>query len=217
MNGPTLPAGILAALIMASATGCDRFGQDMPQDRPGPAGDTNGSVQASPQMPVDPQLPERPGVVTLSSAIDWEAARRDFANRTDPEAPFAVQIASGSDAPAVPVFMPPLSVSAQSGDEAIIFQMTPDGYFVTLPGETFDVIVNGTNFVAGPEGIPRSDEIAGFRYEPTLTGALVAFSRYGADYLVEFECKTLPGGQAGCISEEEALAYARDLELAGTR
>lgn len=214
MNRFSLAAGLAAAVMLGAVAGCERFGGDMAQNQNSPVGTDSQSQPVSPVLPVEP---ERPGSVTIASAIDWEAARRDFESRLDPDAPFAVQIASGGDAPAVPVFMPSAAFAAQSADEAIIFQMTADGYFITLPGETFDVIVNGTNFVAGPAGAGRADDIPEFRYDPTLTGAQVAFSRYGADYLVEFECKALPGGRADCITEEEAIAFARDLELAGTR
>ena len=56
-----------------------------------------------------------------------------------------------------------------------------------------------------------------FIFQTTTNGAQVAFSRYGADYLVEFECKELVNGLPACITEDEAVAFARDLAISGTR
>ena len=44
-------------------------------------------------------------------------------------------------------------------------------------------------------------------------GAQVSFSRYGADYLIEFECRILDG-EENCISQEEALDVAKGLFVA---
>lgn len=154
--------------------------------------------------------------VTKTAEIDWPTAREDFANRPDDD---SFGIASGSDAPPVPVLLPEMNVSiASDGPPALQFRETKDGYFAVMRGETYDLIVNGTdklNTVPGrtPAGIPED-----MRYEETLMGSQVAFTRYGASYLVEFACKAENTPVVGsCVTEEEARQAVEDLLIAGTR
>jgi hypothetical protein len=164
-----------------------------------------------------PDLPVRPESTEAGAVIDWEAARRDFAARPVDEQGSNFQVASGGEAPPVPVFLPANPVAAQSGEGTVRFQPTSDGYYAFFPGEAYDTIVNGTNVVITAPGeavAPRTDE---YRYQPTTTGASVSFSKYGADYLVEYECKLITSGTPDCITEDEALAFARDLAISGTR
>lgn len=206
----------LTALIASTValTACDRVFQ-RPADTSGEAAAPAEGVDAP--ATDEPELPVRPVTAATGSTIDWEAARRDLAARPIEEREGSFQVQSGGDAPPVPVFLPAGPVAAQSGDVAVRFQPTSDGYYAFFPTETYDIIVNGTNVVITAPGdapAPRSDA---FNFQPTTTGAQVSFSRYGADYLVEYECKELVNGLPACITEEEAVAFARDLAISGTR
>jgi hypothetical protein len=46
--------------------------------------------------------------------------------------------------------------------------------------------------------------------------AQLAFSRYGADYVIEFECREIDGAES-CITEPEAKEFADSLFVAQTR
>ena len=107
------------------------------------------------------------------------------------------------------VMLPSLDeLHIQSGESGVKFQPLSDGYFAFYPGADYNIVVNGTNEVIGD----RSD--AGdtpMRFSPTTTGAQVAFTKYGADYLVEFECTKAEGADPDCISEEDAMSIAGSL------
>ena len=159
-----------------------------------------------------------PEVVIASSAIDWESARRDMASQPVPEGG-AVSIASGPTDTAVPILLPSSPVTTASADgEAMRFRPLSDGYYAVYPGADYDMIINGTDkLAAAPDGAPVSAD-SELRFEETMTGAQVAFSRYGASYLVEFACKSdeaITG--PSCITEQEALAAVQDLLVAGTQ
>ena len=213
MNRTLIISGLLASAI--ALTACDRVFQ-----RPADTAGTDPAATETPGTAAEPgaELPVRPESASSGAVIDWEAARRDLASRSadDMEGSFSVQ--SGGDAPPVPVFLPSGPVAAQSGDVAVRFQPTNDGYYAFFPSEAYDIIVNGTNVVMTEPGAgappARTDA---FSFQPTTNGAQVAFSRYGADYLVEFECKELVNGSPACITEDEAVAFARDLAISGTR
>ena len=207
---------LLTALVASTfaLTACDRVFQ-RPADT---SGETAVPVDGADAPATDEvELPVRPATAATGTTIDWEAARRDLAARPLEEREGAFQVASGGDAPPVPVFLPAGPVAAQSGDVAVRFQPTSDGYYAFFPTETYDIIVNGTNVVMAEPGAAPPSRTDAFNFQSTTTGAQVAFSRYGADYLVEFECKELVNGQPACVTEEEAVAFARDLAISGTR
>lgn len=214
MNRILLFSGLLVSTL--TLTACDRVFQ-----RPA---DTSGTEAAAPGTPdtaekvADGELPVRPESASSGAVIDWEAARRDLAARSaeDIEGSFSVQ--SGGDAAPVPVYLPSGPVAAQSGDVAVRFQPTNDGYYAFFPAEAYDIIVNGTNVVMTEPGAGAAPaRTMAFNFQPTTNGGQVAFSRYGADYLVEFECKELVNGLPACITQDEAVAFARDLAISGTR
>jgi len=93
-----------------------------------------------------------------------------------------------------------------------------DGYFAVQKGETYDLIINGTDRLIARTDANASASDTPLRFEETLTGAQVSFSRYGASYLVEFMCKD-PGTAAkgSCVSEEDALTEVEKLLISGTR
>ena len=164
-----------------------------------------------------PALPERPVALASEATIDWEAARADMASTSSDEHETGFQVASGGSAPPVPVLLPTGIVIPQGAESGVRFQPVSDGYFATYPGVDYDIVVNGTNEVIRPENTTGTAEDSVLTFTPTMTGAQVSFSRYGADYLVEFECKSLTGDKADCISEGEALDVTEKLVIAGTR
>lgn len=174
---------------------------------------------ASVEGPSEPEpAPEpAPEPEPRRAEIDWNSARADFAavQAADPDAMAA--IASGPNGPPVPVILPPMA-SIASGDDGIQFRPLGDGYFALIRGETYDMLINGTDRLsAAPPGAAALPEDA-FRFEETMTGAQVSFKRYGASYLVEFACKDPLTAVAGsCISEEDALVAVDDMLISGTQ
>lgn len=219
----SLPRLALAPLMLAaglSLAACDQI------RLPGASGHDYAEPKAPEETPPPPEegseaaeveLPVRPESVGAETSIDWEAARRDLASRPLEEREGAFQVASGEAAPPVPVFLPEMPVSAQSGETAVRFQPMSDGYYAFIPGDKYDTIVNGTNKVMGAPGEAKAERSDAFNFQPTTTGAQVAFSRYGADYLVEYECKELTNGLPTCITQDEAVAFAEELVISGTR
>lgn len=210
MTRTLLVSALLASPFLLGA--CDRVFQ-----RPADVAEAPAEEPAATEAETGPDLPVRPETVTAGSSIDWEAARRDLAARPLEEREASFSIQSGGDAPPVPVFLPSAPVSVQGGEVAIRFQPTNDGYYAFFPSDAYDIIVNGTNVVFLSPGEAPQPRPETYTFATTTTGASVTFSRYGADYLVEFECKVFTAGQPNCITEDEALAFARDLALSGTR
>lgn len=178
--------------------------QPMPIAAPAPV-DANVGVEAT----------------TKEASIDWAKAKQDMIDTADQRAALptdTIQVQSGGSAPPVPVLLPTGIVTVASEGNGPSFQPLSDGYFAAYPGEKYDIIVNGTNQVIGTAtgGSARSPDRE-MRFQDTLSGAQVSFSRYGADYLVQFECKEVSGEQASCIGRAKALKITEDLLIAGTR
>jgi len=177
-----------------------------PEEQPGPA------PELPPAEPIDADPEPR------RATIDWNSARADYAavQAENPDA--GVEIASGSDAPPVPVLLPGNAVSAASGPDGLQFRPLNDGYFAVIKGEIYDMLINGTDRLGPtPPGAAALEE-GSARFEETMTGAQVSFKRYGASYLVEFACKD-PGTaiKGACVTEEEAMLAIEDMLIAGTR
>lgn len=157
---------------------------------------------------------------SIRSEIDWETARQDFANRDVSDDANMFGIASGGESPSVPVLLPSRPVTAASADGTPSFKVIPmnDGYYAVFDGEAYDMIINGSDRIApASAGDPSLDPEA-FRFEETITGAQVSFKRYGASYLVEFNCNGRPPGPGtNCIDEEGAVAAVQDLLVAETQ
>lgn len=164
-------------------------------------------VQAEPQT--------APAPTYKKADIDWQAARVDLAARDTNDD--GVVTVAGSSNPPVPILLPDTPIGVASGESALQFRPTADGYFAVQKGETYDLIITGTDqLVAAPEGNAASD--TELRFEETMTGAQVSFSRYGASYLAQFMCKDPATAQLGsCIPEDEAKTVVQDLLIAGTR
>jgi hypothetical protein len=193
------------ALAALSLTACDRI---FPKRAAEPAITTEPAAE-----PAAPVLEARPAVTVSTASVNWDAARADFAAQPAPDDD-NVRVASGGEPPPVPVFLPGGdTVSAASGN--VVFQPLKDGYFANIPGPAYNMVINGTNRVAGT-GEATAARPEGYRFETTSTGAMVAFSKYNVDYLVEFECNEA-GPTGTCIEEADALRIAQEMVLAGVR
>lgn len=166
----------------------------------------------------EPQAAAPPGPESSQSPIDWEAARaaRSAASAQADAAVRAMSVTGGqsSEPPPVPVLLPSGVVRAQGAAPPALVT-TKDGYFATYKTPKYDAIVNGTNRVyeTGQPQTPDSDEMT---FTVADAGAQLAFTKFGADYLIEFECRQLDGGES-CITEDEAKAFADSLFVAQTR
>ena len=151
-----------------------------------------------------------------TATIDWAAARRDMASQSSDDEPLVNTASASGTPPPVPILLPtggPVSVATNGGGPR--FKQTADGYYAVYKYDNYDVIVNGTNEIIGtrPEGAREETP----KFTATAAGAQVALSRYGADYLIEFECYAIDPQTVTCIESEEALGVAESLVIRGTR
>jgi hypothetical protein len=155
--------------------------------------------------------------------IDWSAAQKDAAAKGVETAGAGLQPNTINPAAkagsSVPILAPPPVVGAAGANltQQGVVQATPDGYFAMFEGSTYDVVIHGTkDFYAAPPGAPAATKsrLSGYRFDIGEGQAQLAFTRYGADYLVEFNCKT-PNPLVACVTEAEAVAFAERLQAAG--
>ena len=159
-------------------------------------------------------------VQSRRAEIDWAQAQADFAARDLPEDGDAFGVASGGTSPSVPVLLPSQPITAASADGRPSFKVVPlaDGYYAVFDGEAYDMIINGSDRLAPHNAGDPSLDPEAFRFEETITGAQVSFKRYGASYLVEFNCNgRRPGPDGNCVDEPEAIAAVQDLLISGTQ
>ncbi len=164
------------------------------------------------QVAQAPQITTPAGPPQVEAEIDWDAARTARASSNVNASPITTQNASGGAAPEVPVLLPSGVVQAQNA-RAPAMIVTDDGYFATYQMPNYDAIVNGTKSAYGPERAPRGDAM---QFTISEASAQLSFARFGADYLIEFECRQVDGGES-CITEDEARAFADSLFVAQTR
>lgn len=184
-------------------------------ETPEPPAPAPAPVEAEPE-PFTP--PARPSVQPARANIDWEAARADLAASGSGAQEGGFRIQSGAGAPPVPVLLPSgLAQTASAEGEAPAFRELVDGYLARYPGIEYDITVSGTNEVFDTGGASAVGE-PDMEFRATATGGLVSLSRYGAGYLVEFECNGVAGAFGeSCIEADEAMDVARSLVIAGTR
>ena len=195
------PATIL--LIGLAMAACDAVQSDQ-------------STSAPAVAPVEATQVQAPAEIGRAE-IDWAQARQDFAARnTGDDTTLSI---AGSSNPPVPVLLPDQPVGvARSGGSNLQFRPTADGYFAVLPGETYDLIINGSDRLVPGIREGTTPAVEDLFFQETLTGAQVSFRRYGASYLAEFMCKAPNTAIVGsCISEEDAQQVVRDLLISGTR
>jgi hypothetical protein len=165
------------------------------------------------QPVVDGQQSVTPaGPAAVVGEINWDSAKADLAQRpSDVVVPQSV-----GDAPlVVPMLLPGGIVQTQS-DRPTPPRITKDGYFATYHLPRYDVIVNGSQkaYAAGG-GTPTTDKETP-RFQTVEAGARLSFSRYGADYEIEFECREVDSPE-GCITEAGAKEFAESLFVAQSR
>ncbi len=193
---------LVLASVVALAAACTEEGA-------GPSDPSQGADQAAAP---DQQLA---GPQTVENQINWDAARADLSKRPA-DAPVSIQTA-GQDGPSpVPMLLPPGRVTTQSADQRpTIPVVTKDGYFATYHLPRYDAIVNGSQRAIA-SGQPAQGAKEEMKFTTGEGSAQLAFSRYGADYLIEFECREVDGADS-CITEQEAKEFADSLFVAQTR
>ena len=148
------------------------------------------------------------------SAIDWSAAREDLSAASGS----TVTIQSADEAPAeVPVLLPTGIVISQSADAGPVYRTTPDGYIAFYPGPEYNIVVNGTNESIASDAMISDNPDKAPLFSATTGGAQVWLTRYGADYIVEFECNATVSEEETCISEEDAMTIVEKLIVARSR
>jgi hypothetical protein len=194
---------VLASMVVLAAA-CTREGA-------GPSDPSQNPEQATAPA-ADPQLA---GPQAVESQINWEAARADLSKRPA-DAPVTIQTA-GQDGPSpVPMLLPSGIAATQSaGQSPTIPVVTKDGYFATYHQPRYDAIVNGSQR-AYAAGSPPANGKEEMKFTTSEGSAQLAFSRYGADYVIEFECREVDGAES-CITEQEAKEFADSLFVAQTR
>lgn len=178
---------------------------------------------ASPETPSDRAeaitpltLPSiAPKVTTKRKAeIDWASAREDLSTSGDGN----VSTQSVGEEPAnVPVLLPTGIVTLQSAGNGPVFRRTEDGYFAFYPGETYNIVVNGTNQVVVLDDAADNNPARAPIFTVSEGGAQVWLTRYGADYTVEFECNLTLDEESTCIDEATAMRIASNLIVSGSR
>lgn len=209
-----------AAIAAIAIAACEPAAEGPPPPPPTePSGQAALDQQAAantPEIRAAQEIEEN--VATEERAkINWKKARREFAEQGGIDEDSNFSIASANEPPpAVPVLLPSgNSVSVASSGQGPRFKQTNDGYYAVYKYENYDVIVNGTNQVIGARADGERDETP--KYTAAEAGAQVSFSRYGADYLVEFECYDVDPETGTCIEEEEAMGVAESLVIRRTR
>lgn len=205
---------LILASALAFVSACDLIASD-DASAPVPA---EAPAAASSQTETPVVLPSvGPRADAMRTAeIDWTSAREDLTTQ-EKGSDELVTVASSSEPAVVPVLLPTGIVTPASAERGVMFRQTSDGYFASYPGEVYDIVINGTNLIAG-----TASDAGGRQDEPVFTasvaGAQLSLSRYGADYLIEFECNIdLAPDSDTCITEDEAFEMAEKLIVAGTR
>lgn len=189
----------------------------------GPAADSAADANPAPASAAQADPSETEATVSASAGprvasaetreIDWDAAREDLSGASDG----LVTVQSLGEEPAeVPVLLPAGIATSQSTGGPV-FRRTEDGYFAYYPGAAYNITVNGTNLVIPTEAIEDTNPNKEPKFTTTIAGAQVWLTRYGADYVVEFECNDLEDETDMCIQEDEALDIANQLIVVGSQ
>lgn len=203
-------AHLLACVLALSTAACLEEEQSATVEGETPA----AAVEGGPNEPAFQVAQAPAGPPQVSGQIDWETARADRAKASTNTANVQVQNTTGNQAPPpVPMLLPSGIVQAQNARPPAVVT-TEDGYFATYQLPRYDAIVNGsaTATVTGAQADNKSE----MKFDVSEGGAQLAFSRYGADYLIEFECRQIDGGET-CLTEDEAKAFAESLFVAQTQ
>jgi hypothetical protein len=115
----------------------------------------------------------------------------------------------------VPILLPSGVVLPQNARPPALVQ-TEDGYFATYQMARFDAIVNGTKRAFATGADAANNDPQNMTFSVTDGAASLAFSRFGADYLIDFECRQTEGSES-CITEQDARAFADSLFVQQTQ
>lgn len=196
--------GLVLASMVALAAACTEEGA-------GPSDPSQNPEQAAAPAP-DQQLA---GPQAVDNQINWEAARADLSKRPA-DAPVTVQQTAGQEGPSpVPMLLPGIATAQSTDQRPTIPVITKDGYFATYHLPRYDAIVNGSQRAIASGQAAQGDKEA-MKFTTGEASAQLAFSRYGADYVIEFECREVDGAES-CITEPEAKEFADGLFVAQTR
>jgi hypothetical protein len=193
---------VLASVMAIAAAACTKEG----------AGPTD--PQGAQSAPTSEQAAQPAGPQTTEAQINWDAARADLAKRPA-DAPATVQSVGRDGPPPVPMLLPSGIVQTAS-DRPTPPVVTEDGYFATYHLPKYDAIVNGSKRAYAAAGQAAQGSKETMKFTTGEASAQLSFSRYGADYLIEFECREVDGGDS-CITEPEAKEFAESLFVAQTQ
>jgi hypothetical protein len=173
---------------------------------PAPVAATPAAEEQTLQVASAPQIP------VVETQVNWEAARADMAKRPSD---VVVPQAAGTDPLTVPMLLPVIVQTAS--DRPSPPRITKDGYFANYHLPRYDVIVNGSMKAYAAAGqAPATVDKSEMKFQTSDGSAQLAFSRYGADYLIEFECREIDSPE-GCITEAQAKEFAEGLFVAQSR
>jgi hypothetical protein len=189
---------VLATILAAGLSACTKEGAG-PSDPSAASGAPDQNIQ----------------VASVQAQIDWDAARADFAKRPAEAQNVTVQ-AAGEDGPAPVPMLLPSGIAQTQNDRPVPPVVTKDGYFATYHLPRYDAIVNGSNKAWAAAGQAAGGDKTAMKFTTGEASASLSFSRYGADYTIDFECREVDGADS-CITEAEAKEFADSLFVAQTR
>lgn len=189
---------LILASIAALAAACTQETPAPEAAAPAPAGEEQVQVASAP---------------STEGQVDWTKAQADFAAKRPADAPVLPQSVQDKPSP-VPMLLPSGIVQTAS-DRPVPPVVTKDGYFATYHLARYDATVNGSMKAYTGTGAPAGDKEA-MKFTTGEAAASLSFSRYGADYLIDFECREVDG-PGSCITEAEAKEFAESLFVAQTR
>lgn len=163
--------------------------------------------------PAETPAPQPPAIASVEGKINWDAARADLSKRPA-DAPVLPQSVMEKEA-VVPMLLPSGIVQTAS-DRPSPPVITKDGYFANYHLPRYDAIVNGSMKAYAAPGQAATADKEAMKFTTGDASAQLTFSRYGADYIIEFECRQVDGPE-GCITEAEAREFADSLFVAQTR
>lgn len=175
-----------------------------------PAAPVAATTPAAEEAPV--QVASAP---STEQTVDWEKARADFTSKRPADAPATVQT-SGQEGPSPVPMLLPSGIVQTASDRPTPPVVTKDGYFATYHLARYDAIVNGSMKAYTGTGQTATGDKEAMKFTKGEAVASLSFSRYGADYLIDFECREIDGPE-GCITEAEAKEFAESLFVAQVR
>lgn len=193
---------VLASVAALAFTACT-------QETPKPAGQA-----ATPPVDGNVQVASAPQPPSVASTIDWQKAQADAAKRPA-DAPVTIQTAGQQGPSPVPMLLPGTFGAQSATDRPTPPVVTADGYFATYHMPKFDATVNGSNKAYKTPGAaaPPAAAAGAMKFQTSEGAASLSFSRYGANYTIDFECREIDGDK-GCITEAEAKDFAEGLFVA---